>query len=155
MKDVFREGIQKILEMVQASSDENLTIESTMPQKNYLAWEVKVKDFYDQKTISDQLRFLVRFAVLAPSSHNSQPWMFEVGEGRIVIRPDMRRAPISLNENLTPRYNSAQAKKSRAKIAREVCQEFWAVDIGILYQVEVGEKAVVQIVWNCAILTGQ
>jgi len=63
-----------------------------MTQKNYQAWEVKIDDFYDKEVISDQLSFLVRFAVLAPSSHNSQPWRFEVRENQIVIRPDMRRA---------------------------------------------------------------
>src|SRR3989344_1768882 len=59
---------------------------------NYQSWEVRPDDFYDQKTVSDQLRFLVQFAVLAPSSHNSQPWKFEVKEHQITIRPDMRRA---------------------------------------------------------------
>lgn len=61
-------------------------------KKNYQAWGVRADYFYDQKTVSDQLSFLVRFAVLAPSSHNSQPWKFEVGENQIIIRPDMRRA---------------------------------------------------------------
>jgi len=63
-----------------------------MTQRNYQAWELKIEDFYDQKTISDQLSFLVRFAVLAPSSHNSQPWRFEVRGDQITIYPDMRRA---------------------------------------------------------------
>lgn len=63
-----------------------------MTQKNYQAWEVRVDDFYDQKNLFDQLSFLVRFAVLAPSSHNSQPWKFEVRENQIMVRPDMRRA---------------------------------------------------------------
>lgn len=38
---------------------------------------------------------LVRYATLAPSSHNTQCWRFEVAEGEIAIRPDgSRRCPI-------------------------------------------------------------
>jgi len=69
-----------------------ITNKSAMTQKNYQAWDVRVDDFYDQKNLSDQLNFLVRFAVLAPSSHNSQPWKFEVGENQIIIRPDASRS---------------------------------------------------------------
>ncbi|MEO5796813.1 MAG: Tat pathway signal protein [Rhodoferax sp.] len=37
---------------------------------------------------------LVRYATLAPSSHNTQCWIFKLGEGSITILPDMlRRCP--------------------------------------------------------------
>jgi hypothetical protein len=37
---------------------------------------------------------LVRYATLAASSHNTQPWKFEIGPKRIVIHPDLsRRCP--------------------------------------------------------------
>ncbi len=37
---------------------------------------------------------LVRLASLAPNSHNTQPWRFTIGNGRIAIRPDFtRRTP--------------------------------------------------------------
>jgi hypothetical protein len=40
-------------------------------------------------------RELVRYATLAPSSHNTQPWKFRLEEGRISILPDLsRRCPI-------------------------------------------------------------
>lgn len=40
------------------------------------------------------LRELVRYATLAPSSHNSQCWKFRLGERAIVIEPDLaRRCP--------------------------------------------------------------
>ncbi len=38
---------------------------------------------------------LVRLATLAPNSHNTQPWRFTIGDGRIAIRPDVsRRTPV-------------------------------------------------------------
>ncbi len=38
---------------------------------------------------------LIRFATLAANGHNTQPWRFRIGEGRIEILPDVsRRTPI-------------------------------------------------------------
>ena len=38
---------------------------------------------------------LVRYATLAPSGHNTQPWLFRLSEDRIDIRPDLsRRTPV-------------------------------------------------------------
>jgi nitroreductase len=38
---------------------------------------------------------LVRLATLAPSGHNTQPWLFEVREDAVVVRPDFsRRLPV-------------------------------------------------------------
>ena len=42
-----------------------------------------------------ELAELVRFATLAPSGHNTQPWRFRVGANRIDILPDLaRRTPV-------------------------------------------------------------
>lgn len=60
--------------------------------QNYEAWEVQLEDFYRHKSLADRLKFLVRFAVLAPSSHNSQPWKFEVRESEILLTPEYSRA---------------------------------------------------------------
>jgi hypothetical protein len=41
------------------------------------------------------LRDLVRFATLAPNSHNTQPWTFRLEENAVEIRPDFsRRCPV-------------------------------------------------------------
>lgn len=37
------------------------------------------------------LRELVRYATLAPSSHNTQCWKFQLGHDEIVLRPDLSR----------------------------------------------------------------
>lgn len=40
-------------------------------------------------------RQLVRYGTLAASSHNTQPWVFRLGDGAISIRPDpARRCPV-------------------------------------------------------------
>lgn len=58
---------------------------------NYRSWEVNVQDFFQRKTQKDRLTFLLNFALLAPSSHNSQPWKFRVGDDFIMVSADMRR----------------------------------------------------------------
>jgi nitroreductase len=71
--------------------------------KNYEAWNIVVEDYFREKTSRDKLLFLVRFAVLAPSSHNAQPWRFVVSDATIDIVPDRDRAvPVSdpLEKNL-------------------------------------------------------
>jgi hypothetical protein len=67
-----------------------------MARDNYKAWAVDITAFDVLKTSEEKLRFLLRFAVLAPSSHNSQPWKFEVVGGLIKIAPESsRRLPKS------------------------------------------------------------
>ena len=67
---------------------------------NYQAWNIDYQDFYNQQTNVDKLKFLLNFAVLAPSSHNSQPWRFEVGDNFIIIKPELKRAlPVSDNNH--------------------------------------------------------
>ncbi|MBI2889078.1 MAG: hypothetical protein HYY10_04105 [Candidatus Liptonbacteria bacterium] len=69
-------------------------------QKNYLAWDIVYEDFWRKSAGRERLQFLLNFAVLAPSSHNSQPWRFRVGDAHIEILPDLRRAlPVSDPDN--------------------------------------------------------
>lgn len=41
---------------------------------------------------SERLRFLLRYAILAPSRHNTQPWMFEIEGSELRLYGDWRRA---------------------------------------------------------------
>ena len=68
-------------------------------QENYKAWEVKIEDFFHLKSNLERLRFLLNFAVLAPSSHNSQPWKFRVSENEILVEPNRDRALPSSDTN--------------------------------------------------------
>jgi nitroreductase len=42
-------------------------------------------------TLEDKAAFLLRYAILAPSSHNSQPWSFSLERDGVAIVPDLRR----------------------------------------------------------------
>ena len=41
---------------------------------------------------ADRLRFALRYAVLAPSTHNTQPWMFTIRDGSVDVEADRSRA---------------------------------------------------------------
>ena len=61
-------------------------------KQNFNAWDVKIEDFFELQTAQEKLSFLLNFAVLAPSSHNSQPWSFRVTNNEIKIYADMARS---------------------------------------------------------------
>jgi hypothetical protein len=50
---------------------------------NYRAWEIDPSQFPKNGKIKEQLLFLLKFAVLAPSGHNSQPWLFLVEGNKV------------------------------------------------------------------------
>ncbi|MEA1929378.1 MAG: hypothetical protein U9M92_00615 [Patescibacteria group bacterium] len=58
---------------------------------NYKAWELVLDDFHKPTTPKDKLCFLLNFAVLAPSSHNSQPWKFKIDNGVISVALELSR----------------------------------------------------------------
>lgn len=69
-------------------------------QINYKPWDVDFSGFNAEGSEKDKLKFLIHFAVLAPSSHNSQPWSFEVGQNEIMVRADMSRTLPESDKNL-------------------------------------------------------
>lgn len=54
-------------------------------------WEIKVDGFVKCKSERQRLSYLVSYAILAPSTHNSQPWRFLIGENFVKISPDHDR----------------------------------------------------------------
>jgi len=60
------------------------------------AWEIAEQDFPSGEDIEAQLRFLLRFAILAPSPRNSQPWAFTIRGNRVLLLADFARSqPVS------------------------------------------------------------
>ena len=58
-------------------------------------WEVSEQDFPRSAPIETQLRFLLRYVILAPSTKNSQPWRFVVEGNQVQIFAALdRRMPI-------------------------------------------------------------
>lgn len=56
------------------------------------SWRIDENDFPAGGTDADRLRFALRYAVLAPSGHNTQPWLFRVSDAAVEVFADRRRA---------------------------------------------------------------
>jgi nitroreductase len=54
-------------------------------------WHVDALDFPAGASAPDRARFLIRYAILAPSSHNTQPWKFAVRGTEIHLYADLTR----------------------------------------------------------------
>lgn len=59
---------------------------------NRAAWDVSESDFPRTGSPAEKLRFLLRYAVLAPSNHNTQPWLFRVRGNTVELYADRARA---------------------------------------------------------------
>ncbi len=64
------------------------------------AWEVKETEFVDEAPLPVKMKFLIRYAILAPSSHNTQPWKFVIDDEQIRVIADVSRAlPVADTDN--------------------------------------------------------
>jgi nitroreductase len=54
-------------------------------------WQINEQDFPRDGDSAEKLQFLLRYAILAPSSHNTQPWKFSVAEDEIQVLVDRTR----------------------------------------------------------------
>ena len=58
------------------------------PKTSLDAWNVKESDFAANASSEEKLTFLLRYAILAPSSYNTQPWNFNISGNQIDIFAD-------------------------------------------------------------------
>lgn len=55
---------------------------------NYKAWNINKEAFPQRGTIEEKIKFISGYGILAPSTHNTQPWLFQVRSNRLIITPD-------------------------------------------------------------------
>ena len=54
-------------------------------------WALLEADYPARGSREEQLKFLLRYAILAPSNRNTQPWQFSVGRDQVTIHSDLSR----------------------------------------------------------------
>ncbi len=55
-------------------------------------WLTSEHDFPESASLPERLKYLVGFAILAPSGHNTQPWLFAIGAQGVALLADRSRA---------------------------------------------------------------
>lgn len=63
-----------------------------MDSQTHDVWSVEANALATDATPAEKLRFALRYAVLAPSSHNTQPWRFIVDGDTVALSADRLRA---------------------------------------------------------------
>lgn len=63
-----------------------------MTAKNYEAWDVRESDYPAKGPMEERLKFLLRYAILAPSGPNTQPWKYAINDGSVSVFADLSRA---------------------------------------------------------------
>lgn len=67
-------------------------------KENYRAWKISRGQFYRLKSERERLKFLLGYAILAPSTHNSQPWKFKLDGKKVEIKADYTKALVESDE---------------------------------------------------------
>jgi len=62
-----------------------------MAEKNLIAWNVDEGDYPSSGELDEKLKFLLRYAVLAPSGPNNQPWKLAVNGDEVAVMADFER----------------------------------------------------------------
>lgn len=56
------------------------------------AWNIDENQFHKLTKPKDKLLFVAKYGILAPSSHNAQPWTFNITDNEIIIYPNLSRS---------------------------------------------------------------
>lgn len=54
-------------------------------------WSIDESEFYELESYDQHMRFLLRYAILAPSGRNTQPWLFQISALGVEVFPDFSR----------------------------------------------------------------
>jgi nitroreductase len=90
-----------------------------MPVLSKDVWEVSEQDFPRTAPIETQLRFLLRYAILAPSTKNSQPWAFSVQGNWVHLIADLRRGQLIADPDRRELYISLGCALENLLVAAE------------------------------------
>lgn len=80
-------------------------------------WIIDEADFYEIESHEEQMQFLLRYAILAPSGHNSQPWSFRVTPEGIQVFADTSRRLMIVDHNDRELFMSVGAGITNFRVA--------------------------------------
>lgn len=80
-------------------------------------WSVSTIDYPDSEPTEDQLRYLLRYAILAPSSHNAQPWLFRISDASVHLYADRARTLVIVDPDDRQLYMGCGAALLNLRLA--------------------------------------
>ena len=83
------------------------------------AWNVREEEYPSQGSIEEKLKFLLRYAVLAPSGPNTQPWKLSQRGSRVSVLADFSRALPKVDPNHRTLYMSNGCLLTNLLVAAE------------------------------------
>jgi nucleotide-binding universal stress UspA family protein len=109
----------RVLSAEPASASRPVAKRRPAPVSSRGVWAVVEEDFPHWTSIETQLTFLLRYAILAPSTRNSQPWNFSVQGSHIHLLADRRRAQSKADPDLRELYISLGCALENLLVAAE------------------------------------
>ena len=74
-------------------SDRSVEQKERLSESTLSAWDVNEDEFPKKGPMPEKINFILKYAILAPSGHNSQPWLFKIiGDNTIELYADRTRA---------------------------------------------------------------
>lgn len=92
-------------------------------------WEVSERDFPAAGPIDAQLRFLLNYAILAPSKHNTQPWLFHIEQKSVELYADRTRVLSLVDANGRELIMSCGAALANFLVALRYFSFSWMMEL--------------------------
>lgn len=108
-------------------------------------WQIDDSDFYELDSFGDQMRFLLRYAVLAPSGHNTQPWVFRITKEGVEVFADYSRRLLIVDPEDRELVMSVGAAITNFRVAAA----HFGYDTSVLYERRPEERIPVALISVC------
>lgn len=92
-------------------------------------WSVDPEQFPVEGFASDQLEFLLGYAVLAPSTHNTQPWQFRINAMDVELFADWSRRLAVIDPQGRELMMSCGAAVYNLRVAAEYFEKAWRLEV--------------------------
>ena len=126
-----------------------------MSQLTFDARKILEDDFPVTKSTAEKIKFLLNYAVLAPSGHNTQPWIFKIVDDVVELYVDKTRALPVADPNYRELIISCGAALFHLRIAMRHFGHRDIVEIlpehlnpNLLARIRLGSKRIVQVEEN-------
>jgi nitroreductase len=92
-------------------------------------WSIDPENFPADAFAADQLEFLLGYAILAPSTHNTQPWHFRINAMDVELFADWSRRLAVVDPQGRELVMSCGAALFNLRVAAEYFEKGWRVEV--------------------------